>query len=183
MSNAVDYSNWKKECVDGKIYYMSPSTNYRHGEIIFKIARRFGNYLEGKKCKVFVDNIDVWFDENSDEYVIPDVSILCDPTKFKGSKYIGIPTLIVEVISPTSVIRDRGLKFNLYEKWKVPEYWLVDYINRRIEQYVLQDEKYILTQAVSVIDIEDIDPHQEYTTKLIPATFPEFEIDVVDIFE
>ena len=61
--------------------------------------------------------------------VIPDVSILCDENKFTDKGYEGIPSLVVEVISPTSVNRDRKIKFNVYEKYKINEYWIVDPIN------------------------------------------------------
>ena len=55
--------------------------------------------------------------------------ITCD-NKFDGSIYKGIPNLIVEVLSRATKDRDKGLKLDIYEKFGVKQYWLVD-INLR----------------------------------------------------
>ncbi|MCQ2023072.1 Uma2 family endonuclease [Clostridium butyricum] len=86
----------------------------------------------------------MYLDEKKENRVIPDVSILCHESNFTNIGYEGVPSLVVEVISPTSVIRDRKLKFKLYEKYKVQEYWIIDPVNRVIEQYLLIDGKYSL---------------------------------------
>jgi len=55
----------------------------------------------------------------------------------------GPPDLVVEIVSPESVSRDRGRKFVEYESEGVPEYWLIDPIRRQAEFYQLgQDSLY-----------------------------------------
>ncbi|MEQ8822291.1 MAG: Uma2 family endonuclease [Sumerlaeia bacterium] len=54
------------------------------------------------------------------------------------------PDLIVEVLSPSSVERDRAIKFDDYARHGVSEYWIVDPDAQEIEQYLLQDEAYVL---------------------------------------
>ena len=188
MSNAIDYSNWKEEKIDGKVYYMSPSANPKHSEVIFKLSMAFGNYLKGKSCKVFTDNIDIYLDEEQNNYVIPDLSILCDVSKFKDNGYHGVPSLIVEVISPTSYKRDRYLKHALYEKYGVSEFWLVDYQGKTLEQYVLCNGKYQLYNAIAMISEWDYNhrltaaERAEYTTIINPTIFKDLEIDIKEIF-
>jgi Uma2 family endonuclease len=48
--------------------------------------------------------------------------------------------LVVEIVSPESVARDRGEKFIEYEAEGIPEYWLIDPIRRRAEFYQLDGE-------------------------------------------
>ena len=57
----------------------------------------------------------------------------------------GAPTLVVEVISPSSRKRDRGDKQSLYARSGVGEYWIVDPGRRTFEIHVLQGEEYIPT--------------------------------------
>jgi Uma2 family endonuclease len=55
-----------------------------------------------------------------------------------------VPDLIVEVISPSSIRLDRHIKFDLYERLGVPEYWLVDPKARLVEVYTLSNGEYAL---------------------------------------
>lgn len=56
----------------------------------------------------------------------------------------GVPDLLVEIISPSSMKMDKFDKFKAYQKFGVPEYWLIDPKNESVEIYTLQDEKYEL---------------------------------------
>lgn len=56
----------------------------------------------------------------------------------------GVPDVIVEVLSPSSIRRDRHVKFGAYERAGVPEYWIVDRGTRSIEVYVLSGREYAL---------------------------------------
>jgi Uma2 family endonuclease len=56
----------------------------------------------------------------------------------------GVPDLVVEIIFPGSVKRDRIEKMAIYEQFKIKEYWLVDPNNQSIEIYTLQNDKYTL---------------------------------------
>ena len=50
-------------------------------------------------------------------------------------KVTGAPDLVVEILSPSSVRRDRVLKLRLYERAGVGEYWIVDPVARHVEKY------------------------------------------------
>lgn len=189
MATAFDYSNWKKEKINGKVYYMSPSAHPKHGEVIGNLYLAFGTYLKGKPCKVFMDNIDIYLDDEQNNYVIPDLSILCDASKFKDNGYHGVPSLVVEVISPTSIKRDRHEKYALYERFGIKEFWLVDYKSKFIEQYILENGKYKLYSLCTLISEWDYNnrltesEREEYTTIIKPTIFEDLEIDIKEIFD
>jgi Uma2 family endonuclease len=52
----------------------------------------------------------------------------------------GAPDLVVEVISPSTARRDRGDKYDLYQRHDVREYWIVDPTARFVEVFVYQGE-------------------------------------------
>ena len=51
----------------------------------------------------------------------------------------GAPDLVVEILSPSTAYRDRGLKLDLYQKAGVSEYWMVDPERKVVQQYVLTE--------------------------------------------
>ena len=62
--------------------------------------------------------------------------------KFPRTAVNGAPTLIIEVLSPSTALKDFNEKFNLYQKHGVQEYWIVDPGNRTVHVYTLQDGSY-----------------------------------------
>ena len=126
------------EILDGNIVYMAPSPTPNHNSVVGNMYRIFANYLKGKKCSVFGENVDVYFDENNRE-LKPDLKIVCDPEKINIKGINGAPDLIVEVLSPSTAKYDRGYKRKLYAKYGVKEYWIVSSQERTIEVYILTD--------------------------------------------
>jgi Uma2 family endonuclease len=55
-----------------------------------------------------------------------------------------IPDLVVEVLSPSTEARDRGIKFEDYATHGVGEYWIIDTEEETLEQYLLDGEDYHL---------------------------------------
>lgn len=137
----------KEEKIDGVVYQMSPTAHPKHGRIIGNIFHIFKTYLRFKDCQVFTDNIDIFLDEEETTYVQPDVSVLCDPSKFSDRGYHGSPSLVVEILSPSSVKYDTVTKFNIYQKYGVKELWIVNPDSKYLEQFVLQNGKYELLEV------------------------------------
>lgn len=54
-----------------------------------------------------------------------------------------IPDLVIEVLSPSTEHRDRGVKFDDYQAHGIPEYWIINPDAETIEQYTLQAGKYV----------------------------------------
>jgi Uma2 family endonuclease len=82
----------------------------------------------------------------------------------------GAPTLVVEVISPSTGAIDRRRKLQLYARYAVPHYWIVDPPARTIEAHQLEHEAY---QAVGTLS-------GSATSSLPP--FPGLVLDARDIW-
>lgn len=75
------------------------------------------------------DNEDV---TNSKNIVQPDISVICDKSKLTDKGCTGSPDMIVEVISPFNPSNDYVRKLNLYEQFKVKEYWIINPMRKNI---------------------------------------------------
>lgn len=184
MSVMLSRENFKEETINGNIYLMSPAI-FKHTKIIKNIYDAFSSYLKGKECQVYQDNLYVIFDDENK--FIPDISVVCDKSKFSNKGYEGVPILVVEVISPSSVKRDRELKKEAYEKFGVKEYWIIDINNKSVEQYVLGKSKYSLNNVYTLLDneeIEDLEKDQKeiYTKIFRVDVFKDLEMDLENIF-
>ena len=84
---------------------------------------------------VLTSPIGVYFDIK--RYFEPDLVFVSNENKnrIKENYIEGAPDLIVEIISPSSVKRDRGYKFRQFALEGVQEYWIVDPINEMVEVY------------------------------------------------
>lgn len=56
----------------------------------------------------------------------------------------GVPDLVIEIISPTSLKRDKLDKLAVYAHFNIPEYWIVDPNLEALEQYILKNKRYDL---------------------------------------
>lgn len=170
----------KQEKIDGTIYDMSPAASYQHGIINGNIYAVIKQALKGSLCLVFMENLDYKYDE--DNYIIPDVMIVCDRKDLKGGSYYGIPRFVVETLSPGTAIRDRGVKFHIYEERGVEEYWIISPKEHAVEIYYLVDGKYKLENAY----ILENDPENKYynaDTEITLRSFPNIKMTLMDIFE
>ena len=61
----------------------------------------------------------------------------------------GPPTLAVEILSPSTVQVDRHTKLQLYARYRVPYYWIVDPDARAVEAYALREGAYVLAARVA----------------------------------
>ena len=100
----------KEEKINGVIYNMSPSAGYQHGIVNSNIHTIVKQGLRGTLCLTFMENLDYRYHQGSDDYVIPDVMIICDRKYLKGSAYTGTPKFIVETLSPATALRDKTIK-------------------------------------------------------------------------
>lgn len=124
-----DYERW--ELISGIAYDMSPAPSRRHQEVCLELARQISNYLVGKTCKVYIAPFDVrlpegkQIDEDIHNVVQPDITVVCDSAKLDDKGCIGVPDLIMEILSPYTSGKDMKEKLNLYERSGVKEYWIV----------------------------------------------------------
>jgi Uma2 family endonuclease len=148
----ADYLTWDEgarfELIDGEIFNMSPAPSRRHQQVLRELSTAFSVFLREKECEVFFAPFDVRLlvenkqDDDINNVVQPDLSIVCDKDKLDDKGCNGAPDMIIEILSPSSVKLDRWRKFQLYEKAGVKEYWLVDPINESVEIYLLISGQY-----------------------------------------
>ncbi len=104
----------RHEFLDGSVYAMAGESP-NHSTICFNLYALIGPQLRGKNCRGFSPNMKIATNEKG-LYSYPDLAIICgQPTFYDGTKdVITNPTLIVEVLSPSTESYDRGEKFLRY---------------------------------------------------------------------
>jgi Uma2 family endonuclease len=115
----------RREILDGELN-VTPSPVPRHAKVVFEIARSLGDYADEAGGQVYGSDVDIVL--GAENVVIPDV-IYIGPDRMQmiGLKAVfGAPSLIVEVLSPSTQHVDRGKKRAIYARFGVPEYWLAD---------------------------------------------------------
>ena len=138
-----DYKLWKGdwELIKGHPISMSPSANMQHQIIANEINTYFFTSLKKNKencsCNV-VYELD--WKVNNETILRPDISIICTD---KISTFIEtVPILIVEILSPSTHLKDRNTKFAIYEQNGVKFYIMVNPESSTIEIFQLIDNKY-----------------------------------------
>ena len=146
-----DYCTWEEderwELIDGVPYAMAPAPSLGHQDVSGELFHQIRSFLESNPCRVFIAPVDVRLnaDDADDTVVQPDILVVCDESKFEknGKGIIGAPDFIAEVISPSTAIRDWVVKRELYEKYGVKEYWIIDLRNSLLVVNILEDGKYV----------------------------------------
>lgn len=96
------------EWIEGAVF-MSPSPPARHQRISGRIHANLFSVLEGQACEVFHAPFDVELSNEEVEetqVVIPDLSVICDKDGLGEQKYVGVPSVIVEILSPSNQSHD-----------------------------------------------------------------------------
>ncbi len=150
----ADYLSWTwtemTELINGKIIKMFPAPSSVHQRVCLELARQISNYLLHKKCQLFIAPFDVRLpkpnqskkDTDITTVVQPDLCVICDPDKIDDKGCIGAPDWVIEILSKHSSDRDLRLKFDLYEKAGVGEYWIIHPSEQTLLIYILQNNQY-----------------------------------------
>jgi Uma2 family endonuclease len=147
-----DYLGWVEdkrwELIEGKAYNMTPAPSWRHQQVVGELFFQIRSALEGHPCKIVASPIDVRLaepstaDEDAVNVVQPDIAIVCDSSKIDEHGIKGSPDIVIEVLSPGSATHDTIEKRALYERYGIPEYWIVDIENQRVFILILDDGHY-----------------------------------------
>lgn len=129
------------EVIDGELF-VTPAPTWDHQAAAFALAMRLHDYLRtGGAGTVMIAPADVEFD--NERMVEPDVFVvpLVERRRPRDWKEVGRLLLAVEILSPSSARADRQVKRRLYQRERVPEYWVVDVDARLIERWRPDDTR------------------------------------------
>jgi len=129
----------KSEYLAGRVIAMAGASQ-RHNTVTLNIASELRQLLRGRDCRAFAIDMRVKVAE-AQAYFYPDVVIVCGQPQFEDEQEDTLlnPTVVIEVLSPSTEAFDRGEKFATYRR--IPtlrEYLLVAQDRMQVEQYVRQ---------------------------------------------
>jgi Uma2 family endonuclease len=129
------------ELINGALV-MSPTPVYRHQHMVGQLFALL--HAHARQGLTVLSPMDVYIDGNN--VVQPDLFWVhndrgqCVP---REGYWHGSPDLVVEVLSPATEKRDRGLKFKIYQESGVREYWIADPRARFIEVFLLAEGQFV----------------------------------------
>jgi len=161
------------EIIEGELF-VSRAPSLTHQRIAGNLFADIKIYLRQNPIgEVFTTPGVIFTDFNG---VIPDIVYLSNETRDKiasGEKVMGAPEIVIEILSPglENIKRDRDIKRQLYGKYKVKEYWIIDSENKTVEIYILKDHILELNTLLTDKDL--------ITTPILPG----FSCNISDIFK
>lgn len=159
----------RMELIEGELV-VSPSVVSDHQRLVLRFANDIDeSEIEGE---VFVAPLDVYFD---DENVFqPDVFWIAkdnDRCVERDGYFYGPLDLVIEVLSPSTARYDKTVKFLVYEKYGVREYWLADPKRKTVEVWRRGEEEFML-----------LDIYND-TTSFVSAVLGNKQIDLTTVFD
>jgi Uma2 family endonuclease len=160
------------EIIEGELL-VSRAPNLTHQRVSGNLFAAFRGYLDHNPIGEILATPGVIFSEFSG--VIPDVVFVSNERRAEiaaGERIMGAPDLIIEIVSPgaENERRDRIAKRQLYGKYGVKEYWVVDPYNRTIEVYLFKEKSLRLHATYAEAD------------EVISSVLPGFTCKVENIF-
>lgn len=146
----ADYAKWPEderwELIEGVAYAMAAPSRI-HQKYILEMSVQIATYLRGKSCEVYPAPFDIRLpnhneaDNDVDTTVQPDLAVICDKNKLDDKGCRGAPDWIIEVLSPSTALKDMDKKRWLYERHGVKEYWIIHPTDRWVMVYTLKDDR------------------------------------------
>ncbi len=145
-------SNTRYEYVDGYVYAIAGGT-FNSDIIKSNIQRTLWNLLRGKQCRVYSSDLKVAI--SKERYFHPDVTVTCDPRDRGTGDLLQSPRVVVEVLSPSTELKDRTWKLQNYTSHPtIEEYMLVSSRSLKIELYRKEQNKWVYYSFGADEDIE-----------------------------
>jgi len=159
----------RAELIDGELF-MCPSPREPHQWVVANLHLLLGGFVKSRKLgRVYTAPFDVHLP--SGDIVEPDILFVAKNNMGIIQDWIrGAPDLVVEVMSPAGLERDRVVKRDLYANNGVREYWIVDVANKSVEVFTLQGTQY------------EPNGYFENGNTLVSPILPEFKLALADLF-
>ncbi len=156
-------SEIRSEYIAGRMFAMSGASE-RHALIAINLQGEIWSQMKGRPCKVYPSDMRVKVSPTG-MYTYPDVAALCGKAEFEDGHIDTLlnPTVIIEVLSDSTELYDRGKKFAHYRRIdSLREYVLVSQNEMRIEHYRREEDRWIYSEVSgpdTVLHLESIDCH------------------------
>ncbi len=170
-------SETRNEYYNGEIFAMAGASR-EHNLIVANLFRDIGNQLEDRPCESYPSHMRVSI-EATGLYTYPDVSVVCGEPRFQDREVDTLlnPTVIVEVLSPSTEAYDRGDKFRHYRRIdSLREFVLISQDRMMVERYTRQGKDWVLsdlTDPDQVLKLESIGCQIPLNRIFAKITFPE----------
>lgn len=160
------------EVIEGELY-MTPAPVPKHQEVCHNLQRILGNHVRKHNLgKIYPAPIDVVLDKSN--VLQPDILFISkDNLSVIGEKNIqGAPDLVIEILSPTTVKKDRIIKMKTYARHGIKNLWFIDPNNQTLEAFELDAKRktYRLTSGLT--------GEEEFS----PSLFPDLCIPLKDLW-
>ena len=178
------------EIIEG-VKFISPSPNVWHNNVGGKLYLIIGMHVATNKLGlVFNDHMDVHFPDG--DVLQPDFTFVsaANDRFVIDNKYKtlhGVPDMVAEIFSRSTMKRDMTIKKEIYERNGVKEYWIINPWSESIEVYLLRDGKYFLDniyQNYSKEELEKLTDEEraEVATEIPVNVLDGFTIKIKNIF-
>jgi Uma2 family endonuclease len=134
-------SEERYEYIDGQVYLLA-SPRVTHQMITGHFHAQLFVQLKDKKCQPFISPFDITLTVDKKKNVVqPDFGIICDFDQYTDEKdrYMGVPALVAEVLSESSVSKDMVRKLQTYMLAGVKEYWIINPKSEVVMVYAFKD--------------------------------------------
>jgi Uma2 family endonuclease len=151
---AIPPDGKRHEIIDGE-HFVTPAPNLYHQAVSRHIQFQLYTQIELAGLGVVIDApVDLQLTDH--DIVQPDLVIVTHERKhiMTPTKVKGIPSLVVEILSPSNPDHDLKTKRRLYENAGIPEYWIVLPDEHQVLQLVLQDGRYVETVETNSITMK-----------------------------
>jgi Uma2 family endonuclease len=170
--DACPDDNNRYELIGGELF-VSRAPGLSHQRVLLNLLLAFGRYLEANRIGVIVPGAGLILSDY--DAVIPDLAFVRNERwdeVVTGEKFTRAVDLVIEIISPGKENRECDLTFKrqLYAKYGVQEYWIVDSENQCVLIYRLQGS---ILKEIAKLSVEE-----EITTSLLPR----FQLKVHSVF-
>ena len=142
-------AEYKSEYLSGEIFAMAGASE-SYNLIVTNMVRELSTHLKGRPCKTYPSDMKVEVGP-AGLFTYPDITVVCGEVQFHDQHrdMVQNPTVIVEVLSPSTEAYDRGAKFAQYRRRdSLTDYLMVSPNEYRVEHYVRQpDHQWLLSEV------------------------------------
>ncbi len=150
-------SETRHEYLNGEIFDMVGASR-NHNLIVANVIASLHPQLRGRNCEIYPTDMRVKVSK-SGLYTYPDISVVCGDSDLEdqhGDTLLN-PTLLIEVLSPSTAHYDRGKKFQHYRRIaSLQAYVLIEQDAYRVEHYVRANDHWILTDTIGLDAMLDL---------------------------